>query len=101
MIHRIADNMDWDFYQTKKTHKETKKFYISRTRAVETDGVPIKIKINDEAYDKLFKRTALKEKIAVLPELAAKWVEDNIVGGITKEMLDEQRFKEVNSLDMM
>ena len=39
--------------------------------------------------------------MAVLPELAAKWVETNITGEITKDMLDAQRSVEVNSLDMM
>ena len=57
--------------------------------------------MNENDYDKLFKRVALQEKEAVVPELAAKWIEDNLVGQINKEMLDAQRFKEVNSLDMM
>jgi len=62
--------------------------------------IEIKIK-NEDYYDKLFKRIALNEKHSVLPVEAATWIEDNIIGGMTKEMLDEQRFKELNSLDMM
>lgn len=32
---------------------------------------------------------------------AIKWIEDTVVGPITKEMLENERFKELDSLDMM
>lgn len=35
------------------------------------------------------------------PEDSERWINENIIGGITKEKLDKQRHGEVNSLDML
>ena len=40
-------------------------------------------------------------KEVVSPKDATKFIQDCIVGDITKQKLDEQRNKEVSSLDMM
>ena len=32
---------------------------------------------------------------------AIKWIEDTIVGPVTKEILEQERFKELDGLDMM
>lgn len=48
-------------------------------------------------YDKRF----FKENDVVKAEEAADWLKRCVIGGISKEDLDEQRRKEINGLDML
>lgn len=64
--------------------------------------VPIRIKLNPMSYGDIIKKLnrGVKKKF-VEERHAIQWIEENTVGDITKEKLEEQRFSELNALDMM
>ena len=101
MIQKIGESIRWDFYEEKKTHERTKRFYTLKQRSIKVGAVAIKVQLKDKDYDEMFKRVAIDEPKLINEDLAVKWVENNIVGGITKEKLDDQRYKEIISFDMM
>ena len=54
-----------------------------------------------EGFTKVFNKTVLGENELIPPHEAGDWLRDNMMGEITKEKLEEQRFKELSTLDMM
>ena len=78
-----------------------KEYYCSKPRIIIVDGLEVQIKMTEEDYDHAFKMMVLEQKKIVPPDDAVRWIEQNLHGGITKDKLDAQRFKEVNQLDMM
>ena len=93
--------MDLDFYEQVKTHEQTKRFYTLKPRSIMVEDVHIKIQLKEEDYDSMFKRIVVSEKKLIHEDLAVKWIENNIVGDITKEKLDDQRHQEITNCDMM
>ena len=63
--------------------------------------VYIKVKLNEEDYDILFKKKALGHTKFIEPKSAELWLNKNLISHPTKEHLDKQREKEINSLDLM
>lgn len=57
--------------------------------------------MTDAGFNRVFENLVMGVKEVVPPKEAHSWIFDNIVGTITKEKLEKERFKEVNSQDMM
>lgn len=75
---------------------------MDRERVVEVNDVPIRIKLNEANYMNILTKVQYGEKKAFVEERhAIQWIEETIVGPITKEVLEEERFKELDALDMM
>jgi len=100
MATRLIDCVDFDFMLKKRNKARTRRFFVNRVRTFETDGVRLKILLNEEDYDKLYERVFHRQEYMTVDEVAS-WVQRCIVGDITKEDLDKQRLRELNSLDMM
>lgn len=101
MIQRITEAMNIDMFQAKKTHEQTKKFYTEKSCNVEIEAIKIRVLLRERDYDDLFTAIVLKDKPYVKPYQAAAWLKNNVVGNITRDRLDKQRQKEVNTADLM
>ena len=101
MVKRIADHLNFDLLQKKKSFQKTKEYYTQKEQPIFMDGVVILIKITEEDYDKLHKNVVLDEKDYVPVNEAEKWLNTNLVCKPTKQDLDDQREGEINSLDLM
>ena len=56
---------------------------------MEVEGVSIKINFNEENYMKMLTKVHMGEQKHFVSEFAAaKWIEDTIVGPVTKEILE-------------
>mmetsp|Transcript_8499 Transcript_8499/g.14296 ORF Transcript_8499/g.14296 Transcript_8499/m.14296 type:complete len:728 (+) Transcript_8499:520-2703(+) len=75
--------------------KEEDAFFLNKERMVLVEGVPLKISLDQSHID------AIREKKAIVDLNSTEWVQECLVGHITKDELDEERIKETNSLDMM
>ena len=51
---KIISYIDFDMNQYKRTFMKTEKYYIDKVRIVYVNGMPIKIKLNREVFDKIF-----------------------------------------------
>lgn len=65
------------------------------------NSVWIYVKMTDQGYSRVFENMLMGEKELVPHHESHNWVFENIVGCITKEMLESERYKEVNSQDLM
>ena len=90
-----AESNNWE------TKEATKKRIINRTKVIEVDGVKISLNLNEEDYDNAYEKMYLREKNIVKPDQTFGWIERCIYGDITSEGLNDQRIKELNSMDMM
>ena len=76
--------------------------FVDHERTVEVEDVQIKIHLSEENYMNFVTKYQFGEMKSFIEERhAIKWIEDTIVGPITKDMLENERFKELDSLDMM
>ena len=68
---------------------------VDKQRIVEVENVPIRIKLNEDNYLNIITKLQYGEKKYFVEERnAIQWIEDAVVGPITKEMLEEERVKE-------
>lgn len=77
--------------------------FVNKERDVEVvDGVTIRIKLNEHNYMKILTKLQYGEKKNFVEERnAIKWIEETMVGPVTKEILEKERFHELDGLDMM
>lgn len=54
--------MNFDIYEQKRKHEETKKFYTENERPVTFEGISINVKINENDFDELFKKVLLEDE---------------------------------------
>ena len=87
MINKIVNSMDFDLLQEERSFCKTKQKY-TRTRNVQVDGVSIKCKMTEEAFTKAFNKTVLGELEIIPPNEARFWLQENVLGDITKEKLE-------------
>ena len=74
--------------------KDADIFYIDKERNIQTQGVQLKIFLNQEDYRNTMNRSK------VLPSEAQDWIKRCVVGNIRKAELDEERLLETNAMDM-
>ena len=53
--------LDFDFYEKKKTREKTKSSLTKRTNSIEVDGIDIKLKLTSEDYDILWNKAYFGE----------------------------------------
>lgn len=101
MIDKIILNEDFDLEETWIPEAETKR-KLTRSHEVDVEGIKMKIKLKPDDFNDLKEKMIVETKEGFIPkERALEWIEDTIVGGINKDLLDQQRLKEINQLDLM
>lgn len=74
--------------------KDADQYYIGKERMIKTQGVQLKIFLNEEDFRNLRNREIIKQ------DDAKQWIKRCVVGNIRKSELDEERLLETNSMDM-
>lgn len=85
------------------TLDQIKKIYGKKTkvRAIDVEGVTIKLKLNKEDIEKYYENWYLQIDEHVEKTDAEEWIKTKLAGNITMKQLDQQRTNEVNALDIM
>lgn len=65
MVDKIANSIDFDFLQEKRSFARTRAFWTKKVRMIDVIGITLKVKLSEDQYDHLFKSVALGEKDAV------------------------------------
>ena len=75
---------------------------MDRERQVDVDGVTVYIQLNEKNYMSILTKLQFGEKKNFIEERnAIQWIEETMVGPVTKEILEKERFRELDVLDMM
>lgn len=98
---RIIKALDMDLDEKLRPYEQTKRKLTTREHKVRLEGVFIKIKLSNDEFERLYLKKLHSETQFIKPEEASSWVNKFIVGKFTKDILDNQRVKEINSMDMM
>lgn len=94
MANKIAASID-------KMVPFPREYYVQKERMIKINTfIEIKIILNDASF-KMIDPQERKVDSKITEKNAAKWIQDNIVGCITKRDLDDERIRENNVLDMM
>ena len=102
LVNKIITSFIEQQNQISNTAIYRKNKLVDKERRVEVDGVQIIINLNETNYMNIITKLQYGEKSSFVEERnAIKWVEESIVGPITKDILEKERFKELDSLDMM
>ena len=76
--------------------------FVGKKRTVEVEGVAIDIRLNEKNYMGILTKLQYGEKKHFVEERhAIAWVEETVVGPVTKELLEQERLLELDALDMM
>lgn len=97
MVNAICDCIEIDL---QKKHKK-EKFFVNKEQNIDVEGINLAVKLNKDDFENIFDKKYFREINYVSMDEAPDWIKRCIVGGITKEELDQQRKEEVCSLDMM
>jgi len=89
MIDAIAAAINFDPEEENRTLKQTKQYFINRVRTIAVFGTTIKIQLDPQSFNSFLKNRVIGERRMISEENAAAWIEKNVVGGITKELLDK------------
>jgi len=100
MANKICDNIDMKIGDDDEKAKR-ERFFVGKERSVEVDGVRVQIKLDKDQFENIFTKKFFRETDYVSIDEATDWIGKYLLGEITKDMLDEQRKKEVDALDMM
>lgn len=75
---------------------------VGKEREIEVDGCKLKINLKAESFQRIKYCVAKKMTSKFVEEKhAIRWIEKNIVGGITKDALDLQRKLEIDEADLL
>lgn len=99
MANRIIRSYRWDFSEMVGPNTDVQK--IKESDYVRLNGLKLQLDWNEKDYITAKRESFELRHDIVKPDEAAQWIRSNVVGDITKEMLDFARYNEVQTLDMM
>ena len=89
LANKIITRIDFDFYEKNMTREETKALLTKNISNLEIEGIRIRIKLDPEDYDKIWKVAYFGERTSfVEPKEAEMWIKRNLVGSITVDDLN-------------
>lgn len=101
MINNIFDHIDLDLFQKERRRMETKALWVNKRRSVTVDNVKIYLKLTDEGYETVIKNMIMGKLYLIPPIEASMWFKKNVFGKVKRRDLDDARFLEIGSTDMI
>ena len=92
MINKIIGMIKINFYESSTMQEH---HWTAHVQDIDFYGADLKIKLNKESFNEIFRKRYLKDPNVVSQEEAVEWMHENFPGGITKQELDDQRNKEI------
>lgn len=101
MAKRILAEVEVDISELTLSKEDQMDMWVGKLRKVEVFFKVIYIRLNKKSFNKLWRKTLENETDFIEPVSAIRFIEDVVVGSITKSDLDDERIREISGLDMM
>lgn len=75
--------------------------WVGQKRKVEVYLKKVYLKLDQNTFETIWNKTMHNDHYFIEPAKASNFIEKQLIGGIKKSELDDERINEINGLDMM